>query len=302
MLGRPLADSLPGLRAAVLHELGGLPVVGDVEEPSGPAVGRVVVAGLNPIDLRVAAGGLGPRDVPYVLGTEAVVEHAGRRWYAAPGATLAERVAFDPEQAFEVPDGIDPALAVAYGVAGMAGWLALERGRLAPGESVLVLGASGIVGMVAVQAARAMGARRVVAAGRSRDALERALERGADAAVGLAAEELAAAGPFQLVVDPLWGPPAEAALLALDPGGRLVNLGESAGADASFPSAAVRWRQLEVLGHANAAHDVESRRRAYAAICAAGIQVDTETLRLDDVAEAWRRQAASPGVKLAIAP
>ena len=69
-----------------------------------------------------------------------------------------------------MPDGLDPALAVCLGVSGLAAWLGLEwRGRLAAGETVLVLGASGVVGQIAVQAAKLLGAGRVVAAARNPD-------------------------------------------------------------------------------------------------------------------------------------
>lgn len=290
------------MRAALLHEHGGVPELGDVRDPEGPAVGRVLAAGLNPIDLRTASDALDARPLPYVVGTEAVVEHEGRRLYVSPGATFAERVAFDPDEAIPVPAAVDDATALAYGVAGMAAWLALERGRPAPGESVLVLGASGVVGLVAVQAARAMGVGRVVAAARSEAGLARARERGADATVRLGAEELAAAGPYDVVVDPLWGAPAAEALQALRPGGRLVQLGQSAGSDATLPSGPIRFRQLEILGHANAANDVDARRRAFEGLCAARVRVEAETLPLDRVAEAWSRQAAGPSVKLVLAP
>jgi NADPH2:quinone reductase len=290
------------MRAAVLKELGGVPVVvDDWPEPEGPAVGRVLAAGLNPIDLRRATGALGDKP-PYVIGSEAVVEYKGRRLYVTPGATFAERVAFDPAQAILVPDGVDDAVAVAYGIAGMAGWLSLERGRLQPGETVLVLGASGTVGMIAVQAARAMGAGRVVAAARSEEGLQRAARRGAAATVRLGERPLTEEGPYQLVIDPLWGAPASEALAALEKHGRLVNLGESAGSEASFPSALVRFGELEILGHTNFEHGIESRRRAYEGMCAAGIEVDVEVLPLDAVADAWRRQAESPNVKLVLRP
>lgn len=288
------------MRAAVLREFGEIPAVEEVPEPSGAAVGDLLAAGMNPIDLRIASGTLGERELPYVVGSEAIVRHEGRRLYVAPGATFAERVAFDPAAAIEVPEGVDDATAVGYGIAGMAGWLALERGRLAAGEDVLVLGASGIVGLVAVQAARAMGAGRVVAAGRSVEGRERAVALGADA--GVALNDLASAGPYDLVIDPLWGQPAADALVTLRPNGRLVHLGQSAGATAPLPSGPLRFNQLEVLGHTNFAHGIDSKRRAFEAMCAARIRIDSEAIALERVATAWRRQSDSPGVKLVVVP
>ena len=85
-----------------------------------------------------------------------------------------------------MPDGVNDGVAVALGISGLAAWLALTwRARLKPGEHVLVLGASGVLGQIAVQAAKALGAARVVAAARSQEGLERCLALGADAAVVL---------------------------------------------------------------------------------------------------------------------
>ena len=136
---------------------------------------------------------------------------------------------------------MDDAHAAALGVIGITAALAIDRARIEDGERVLVLAATGAVGRAGVQLARARGAGRVVAAGRSRDGLARALELGADAAVSLDGEGLAlefeeaAGGPLDVVIDPLWGPPAMAALTVLAERGRLVNVGQFAGTDVQVP-------------------------------------------------------------------
>src|SRR5262245_66133784 len=97
---------------------------------------------------------------------------------------MSERVAIGDAQLYDVPDGADPAVAAGLGIAGLAGWLPFAwRAPLEGGEDVLVLGASGSVGLVAVQTAKLLGAARVVAAGRSAEGLERAGQVGADATV-----------------------------------------------------------------------------------------------------------------------
>ena len=150
----------------------------------------------------------------------------------------------------ELPDAIDDAQAAALGVVGITAALALDRAQIAKDERVLVLGATGAVGQAAVQLARASGAGRIVAAGRSSEGLERALELGADRAVTLDDYESlagefrdAAGGPLHVVVDPLWGPPAMAALTVLADYGRLVNVGQAAGTDVKLPLDQVRNRQ-----------------------------------------------------------
>lgn len=309
------------MRAALIPEPGSGPVlVEDRAEPDGDLVVEVTAAPLNPVDLSIAAGRFyaGAPQTPYVPGAEGVgrAPDGPRLWfetgagYGRDGA-MAERTAVDPARAVELPEGLDDALAGALGVAGLAAWVPLaERARVREGETVLVLGATGVVGQIGVQAARLLGAGRVVAAGRDPRRLERARELGADAAVRLpaSADDLreAAGGEIDVVLDPLWGEPARAATEAMAAGGRHVVLGQSAGPDAVLDSATVRGRGLAILGHANALVPQETKHAAYRAMCehavAGRLAVDHETIALGDVATAWERQAGSPHVKLVLVP
>lgn len=287
------------MRAAILREYGATPEVGDWAEPDGELVVDVLAAGLNPIDLRIASGTLAARrpELPSVVGSEGVGRTPdGRRVYFN-GPALAERAtAAEP---VEVPGGIGDAEAVAYGVAGLAAWLALDKARLQEGERVLVLGASGPVGLIALQLARLRGAGRVVAAARREVA-------GADAFVSLAGDDVAFDEEFDVVIDPLWGAPAAAAIAALAFRGRLLQLGQSAGGEATLTSADIRFKELSILGHTNLAAPPEARAEALQDMwrhAAAGeLTVDCETVPLTDVASAWARQAEAPGVKLVIIP
>ena len=315
---------LDAMRAAVLRQVGRPPEAAAFEEPQagpGQAVVEVLAAGVNPVDISKALGTFyaGPPPVPCVVGGEGVGRLPdGRAAYfdspEAPFGSIAERSLIAEERAIPLPDGLDPALAVCFGVAGLAAWLALEwRAQLQPGETVLVLGASGVVGQLAVQGAKLMGAARVVAAGRSSEGLEAALERGAGAAVVIGdADDLeqafreAAGGDIHVVVDPVWGKPAAAAVEAAAEGARLVQLGQSAGLTSELSSAAIRGKLLSILGHSNFKAPTEVKRAAYARMAkhgAAGeLSVEVEQLPLDRVQEAWERQASSPGHKLVIVP
>jgi NADPH2:quinone reductase len=229
--------------------------------------------------------------------------------------TMGERAVIGDAHAIDVPEGADPAVAAGLGIAGLAGWLPLAwRAPLEGGENVLVLGATGSVGLVAVQAAKLLGAARVVAAGRSAVGLERAAQCGADATVRLdEVDDLAAAfkGAFggegpSYVFDPLWGEPAAAAVRAAVPRATVVNLGQSAGATSELASADVRFKSLSILGHTNFAVPrdelAEHYRRLVEHTVAGDIRFDVERVALDDVADAWRRQAEGPGTKLVVVP
>jgi NADPH:quinone reductase len=314
------------MRAALIRELGQPPELADVPDPEpgeGEVVVEIVAAPLNPLDVAVASGRhyAGHPPLPYVPGSEGIARTGdGLAWIFGSGVglqrngTLAERAAV-PEQALHpVPAGADPALAGACGIAGLAGWLAVTwRAPVREGESVLVLGATGTVGLFAVQAARLHGAGRVVAAGRSEEGLRRAEAAGADATVRLDEPDLAAAfkqaaggdGP-NLVVDPLWGPPAVAALQAAAPSARFVQLGQSAGAEATVPSGAIRGKMLEIYGYTDFAvpRDVLEREhgRLLEAAGRGDVKIEIERIPLADAAAAWRRQAEGAHAKLVLVP
>jgi NADPH:quinone reductase len=297
------------MRAAQIAELGTPPQAVTVE---GDGSVEIVAVALNPLDLNVGAGRFygGHPPLPYVPGCEAVgrldggsVYLFGEGYGLRRDGFLVERVDFPAHLAVPVPDGLDDGVAATAGIAGIAGWLPLAQvAPVRPDDRVLVLGATGTVGSITVQVARLLGAERVVAAGRDRDRLERARELGADETVSLDGGDLAermreAAGGDgpTLVVDALWGEPVRAAVEAAAPGARIVHVGQSAGPEATFPSAAVRGKRLSILGHSNFALSPAEQRRAYldvAAHMATGrIRIDVETFTLDEIGAAWKAQA-----------
>ncbi len=296
------------------------------------ALVRVTAAPISPLDLICASGTsyFGPSGLPYIPGVQGigVVMEAdklvpGQRiWFSCdagmkPGdGSMALYCVIAESSALVLPDNVDDDLAAALGLSAIAAWMSLTwRGHLQPGEQVLVLGASGAVGQVAVQAAKLLGAGRVIAASRDETARIRAFSLGADAVVDLSGDDVdeiskriesACEGPLHLVIDPVWGLPAEAAVRVLAYEGRLVNFGSAAGSVARFDSATLRSKLLNILGYTNNALTHEQKAEALRKIlthAAAGrCTVEREIVPLVRVAEAWERQASIARRKLILIP
>lgn len=306
------------MRGFLLERLGGAPRLADLPEPvagEGEVVVTVAAAGVNPVDLKMAADPA--LTVPRVVGNEAVVEVAGRRSYAertvAPHGSFAERAVVDPGQTIPLPDELSDEAALAVGIAGLAAWVPLETvAHLQAGETVVVLGATGSVGRVAVQAARLLSAGAVIAVARDAVRLAELEALGVDATVVPTGDRKtdtialldATGGGADVVLDPLWGEPMLAALQATRVHGRVVSIGAGAGGEVSVPFAVIRGRSL--LTYSNQLCAPETKRVAYEQlvghVLAGRIQVSTRVFDLVDAAEAWRLQATSPGTKLVLRP
>ena len=315
--------------AAVVREIGSPPEPGELPDPQrgdGEALLEVHAAALNPIDVAIASGRFyaGPPQVPYAPGREGVgvvreaegfasgtrVRFERDSGYGANGS-VAELIVVEEGACIPLPDEADDAVAAALGIAGLAAWHALGKAQV-DGATVVVLGATGAVGQIAVQGAKLLGARRVIGAARNADALAQVRDLGADETVPIADGDLtsalieAAGGEIDAVIDPLWGEPAVAALKALGVGGRLVHLGTSAGAEATVPSAPLRGNNVSIIGHSNLTTPNETKARAYRElvdhVTAGRLRVELDVFPLDRVADAWAEQAASPHRKIVIIP
>jgi NADPH:quinone reductase-like Zn-dependent oxidoreductase len=281
----------------------------------GAIVVEVLAAALTGLDKAVArrVHYVKMPDGLFVLGREGVARRGdGRRIYfnlnapVAPFGSMAERALIDPRFAFTIPDGVADDVAAALGNAGLAAWLGLSwRGRLRPGETVLILGATGVSGLIAVTAAKRLGAGRVIAAGRNREALQRAKHLGADETVDLsaAAADLVAAfreasgGAVDVVMDYVCGAPAEAALEVLASFGRLVHIGTRAGPAMTVLGATARRNCIDIMGFGYYHAPLDKQAEAYAELCrlaaSAEIALDIETRPLSEIGAAWDAHAAS---------
>jgi len=309
--------------AAVLHAYG-TPQLGTFDDPvklKGTEIVDVTAAAISNFDLFFASGQhyLKPSQLPSVAGREGVGRLAnGQRVYFAapvsPYGSMAQKTLVASHDLIEVPDGVDDAVAAALGNAGLAAWLPLEwRAQLVPGETVLVLGATGIAGQIAVQAAKALGAGRVVAAGRNAAMLQRVQDLGADATVNLAtSEDLPAAyrdaaqGDIHVIIDYVWGPPTEAALQAAAVGGRLVQVGTTAGDEINLKGSILRSKSLTIFGYAGFHASLERRATAYRQLAEHAGQgrliIPVERIPLRQVEQAWERQRSGTRRRLVLMP
>lgn len=280
----------------------------------GQSVVTVTAAGLGPTDLMRAKGFFGAVTADYVPAGEGMGRLAdGRRVYfghsVPPFGAMAEQTLVADEEIWDAPDALSDDQVIALAISGTGALIPLEEAKIAPGEQVLVLGASGPVGQVALQAARVLGAGRVVAAARNLAQLNRLKERGiADAVVQLgqgddeAALRAEAGGGYNVVLDVIYGPPAEAAMRATAPGARMMSIGVQAGLTVSLSLRDLVFRSH--VGVGTGQRPAAERRAAYdrlmAMAIAHGWHVDTSIFPLDRAADAWAAQAGSPYGKVIV--
>jgi NADPH2:quinone reductase len=291
------------VRRAQIAALGSPPEIVELDDAEGV---RIEAVALNPLDITVGSGRFygGHPPLPYVPGCEAVgrgedgtlVYLFGDGRGVAKDGFLAEHVDVPADLALPLPAGTDPALGAAAGIAGIAGWVPVSwKARVGPGDRVLVLGATGAVGRIAVQAAELLGATMVVGASRNGGAGTVPLD-------GL--EGVFGADGFTVCIDPIWGEPLARALAHAARHARIVHIGQAAGAEAPLRSADVRGKELQILGHSNFALTVEERNRAYLEVLdhlsAGRISLPVERYPLDRAAEAWERQLSGPGGKVVV--
>jgi NADPH2:quinone reductase len=320
------------MKAAVLRELGKPPRYEEFAEPAAgkdEVLVRVRAASLKAVDKQLASGShfASPRELPVICGTDGVGDLAdGTRVLFGgprrPFGAMAQRTIAPPAFCFPIPDSLDDATAAALPNPGVSAWLVLsQRVKVAKGETVLILGATGVTGKLAVQIAKLLGAGRVIASGRNAKSLDKLRELGADATIQLsqpddelrkAFAQQAGEGGFNVVIDYVWGRPTELLLAAItrpefaaiNSETRLVQVGESAGPNISLPAAVLRSTALTILGPAG----IPSRDILVAAMqevmdwgAKGALQIDTESVPLSEIEQAWQRPE-SGGRRLVVIP
>lgn len=307
------------MKAAIVRTLGQAPIIGTFDEPAplaGEVKVRVAAAGIKQLDRAIVAGRhySSPKSLPIIPGTDGVGYLAdGSRVYFASfrqpyGAMAQSSVA---SLTVPVPDGVDDATAAALINPALAAWLPLFwRANMQAGETVLIIGATGTSGKLAVQAARFAGAGRIVAAGRKQAVLD---QLGADATVNLTLPHAelsqafaAAAGEngYQVIVDYIWGEATEALIDVLgnhdlashsdgvSRGIRLVNVGSMAAPTIALPAALLRSADVHILGSGTGNFPpAEQLKQTIGDILQMAAQkritLDVQTHAFDDIHDVW---------------
>ena len=324
------------MKAAVLHTTGTSPSYEDFPSRA-PAEGEVEItvtaAPVNNIDRMLAAGThySSLPELPAVLGTGGIGRLADGTRVAfgnvpAPYGAFADTVTVRKDYTSPVPDGLDDVTAAVLPNPALSVLMPLRSHGFQPGEHVLILGATGVAGRLAIQLARHFGAGRITAAGRDPASLAELPGLGADATITLTepAEQLQeqfraehAATPVDLVLDLVWGRPAELLLRAFtghdvaEPATRqtrFIQIGESAGAELNLAAATLRSAPVSLHGSGGGSVQLEDLQKIpdyYAEVlelAAAGVlNVETEQVPLSGVARAWTAPLPS-GRRLVLLP
>ncbi len=308
------------MRAAVVDALNTTPYFTDAPEPveiGGAVRIKVQWAGLQPTDVLRVRGTYKSPVFPYIIGGEGVgLLEDGRRVYfghSVPQQGAMSEITVVPEaEVWPIPDEADARQVIALALAGLGALIPLEEAQIRPGERVLILGATGPVGQIGALAARQLGAGMVIGAARSLDALERMKDRGIlDAIVqlGQGDDDAALAAKrgergYDVVLDPLFGAPAESAMRSVAEGGRLMSIGTRAGRTMTLTLTELRRRHHHGVDTGELIRPAAERQAAFERLLAyakaGNWSIDTVAYDLEEIQAAWETQSGSPHAKIVI--
>ena len=304
------------MKAAVVLGAGRAPVYGEFESPIAQGTDQridVSASSLSRITRGKASGAhySSTGRYPFVAGVDGTgrLENGQRVYFVfphAPFGAMAEQSIANASNCIALPDSLDDVTAAAIAIPGMSSYAALiERARFVEGETVLVNGATGSSGKLAVQLARHLGARKVIATGRNPQALDLLKRIGADEVISLTSDaksmddalEAQFRDGVDVVLDYLWGASAQAALIAAakaSPDGqpvRFVQIGSIGGADIQLPGAVLRSTAITLMGSGIGSVPMprllKSMKAVFDAVAPAGLQIETRAVPLEALGEHW---------------
>jgi NADPH:quinone reductase-like Zn-dependent oxidoreductase len=307
------------MKAAVVRTAEHPPVFGEYPDPAevqGEVIVKVAASALSHLTRSRAAGKhySSTADVNLVPGVDGVGRLPdGRRVYfifpSAPFGAMGQLSRVKENQCVSIPDEVDDVTMAAIAIPAMSSWAALtERAKILPGETVLINGATGTAGKLAVQIAKWLSAGKVIATGRNGSELASLTKFGADVLISLQQSDQDFASSLRsetkdvgVVLDYRWGRSAEqiiATLAGRENEGfgertRFVQVGSISGPDISLPSAVFRSSGLEILGSGYgslSSHDmVKVIAAAALAIVPAHLHIETDAVPLEDIEATWNR-------------
>ena len=311
------------MKAAIITAAGKSPICGDFREPvpfEGAELITVSSSALSQFSKSRSSAAHYSSDgmFPAVAGADGVGRTAdGRRVYfvlpEAPFGALAEKSLVRSKQCVAIPDGLEDGIAAAIANPGMSAWVALvERARLQPGETVLVNGATGSAGKLAVQLAKRLGAGRVIGTGRNENEVRQLKPLGADAVIPFSLGALRPLGAKQyekslisefaqgidVVVDYLWGESAKTTIVAIAKAVedakpvRFVHVGgASREENIDLPGAALRSSAIQLMGSGVKSVPLpkllDAIRNVFETVTPANLQIATKEVSLSEIEKAW---------------
>jgi len=321
------------MKAAVLHQLGSLPIYEEFPTPVPQNENQLILnmkaSSLKNLDKLRASGKhyASYTDLPVVVGIDGVgVLENGTRVYAQ-GITgmMAEKALISKNSYLVLPDKIDDFTAAALPNAVIGATMALRfRAKMKKGDVVLINGATGVTGQIAVQMAKLDGASTIIVTGRNSESLEKLKSLGADLIVSLMQDdesiinqlkEIQSNTPVNIVIDYLWGHPVELIINSLKGGGlnnitskiRIVTVGSMAGENINLTSGTLRSTAIEILGSGIGSiskeemvlFNTEILSEMFQLAAEGKLSIDTESSTLSEIETIWNYKS-TPGKRMVV--
>jgi len=311
------------MKAAVLHDFGEMPRYEDFPDPipnENDVLINVKAVALENVDKMIAIGAhFASRQFlstfPAVVGFDGVgtlpdgrlVGFGGMR---APYGAMAEKVAVPKGNTVPIPEGVNAVTAAAMPGPTLTSLFPLKWGvKLQQGETVLINGATGVAGKLAVQVAKHLGAGKIIATGRNEESIKQIKSYGVDTIINLKQPDECLVEEFRkevengidIILDFLWGHVTELLVHAFVPKElsfakrrvRLVQIGEKAGSTISLPAEALRTTGLEIYGASVGLTPQtlqEGTTQVWNWIQNGKLHMDIEEVPLQNIEAAWKRE------------
>lgn len=320
------------MKAAVVFEKGSIPQYADFPEPEvqeNEILVSVKAASIKNLDKARAGGNHysteNQEHQPTIIGTDGAgyLENGNKVYFFSKKGTVSEKAAADEKMIIPIPEELDFSLAAALPNAVMGSAMALKfKAGLQPGNTVLINGATGITGRIAVQIAKIYGAGRVIVTGRNEKSLESLLELGADEVISLKLDdhdfkqkikEVHQETPIDIILDYIWGHSVEMILSAFKGDGtfshktKLVTIGGMSGDTVQLSSQILRGTDIQISGSGLGSWTKEESAllfseiipEMYQAAVEGKIKMETEEVDIKNIEAVWNAEIQS-GKRLVI--